>query len=141
VATAAEAAFTPHQPGLVPLPFLTGLRAARDIPVVCAAHQSSMLGIFQDPCVALDAAVLSPREGASMCSPRPGHVAASVNAGGTDTCPATLPYLCALLTPSKTLNPVRRRPAPITDVVVCFRCVTPDHLVRDCRDPVRCRNC
>lgn len=37
-------------------------------------------------------------------------------------------------TPPKTIQ-------PILSSNVCFRCLSPNHQVKDCRDPVRCRNC
>ena len=51
------------------------------------------------------------------------------------------PYLKALLTPAKPRQTPPRRPTPIVSSTGCFRCLASDHLVRDCRDPVRCRNC
>ncbi|CAN6210020.1 unnamed protein product [Urochloa humidicola] len=51
------------------------------------------------------------------------------------------PYLRALLTPSKPQKTLPPRPTPITTSTGCFRCLATDHKVRDCRDPVRCRNC
>ncbi|XP_039818762.1 calphotin-like [Panicum virgatum] len=51
------------------------------------------------------------------------------------------PYLKALLTPAKPRQTPTRRPTPVVSTTGCFRCLASDHLVRDCRDPVRCRNC
>jgi hypothetical protein len=36
----------------------------------------------------------------------------------------------------------KRRPAPfVPPSVGCFRCLSSSHMVRDCRDPLRCRRC
>nr|XP_051212170.1 uncharacterized protein LOC127329753 [Lolium perenne] len=51
-------------------------------------------------------------------------------------------YLEALLTPA--LQPAPRSPhttPPRLSLSGCFRCLSPDHPVRECRDPVRCREC
>jgi hypothetical protein len=52
------------------------------------------------------------------------------------------PFLNAMLSPAKApprrpRHPFCLPPAPSR----CFRCLTADHQVRDCRDPVRCRGC
>jgi hypothetical protein len=49
------------------------------------------------------------------------------------------PYLMALLSPATPpLKAAMPLPPPRTQ---CFRCLSTDHLVADCRDPVRCRAC
>ncbi|KAJ1277991.1 hypothetical protein BS78_04G045800 [Paspalum vaginatum] len=74
-------------------------------------------------------APLSPRQlpHASVTAPRP---------------PSATPYLDALHSPSlATLSPRAKPPRPITRANACHRCLASDHTVRECRDPVRCRNC
>lgn len=50
-------------------------------------------------------------------------------------------YLQAALTPPSPLPVVLKTLKPLTASKGCFRCLALDHLVRDCRDPVRCRRC
>lgn len=50
-------------------------------------------------------------------------------------------YLQAVLSPAK---PQPRKLPPLLPLPTnraCFRCLATDHVVRDCRDPVRCRVC
>lgn len=60
---------------------------------------------------------------------------------------AARPYLMALLAPAsvplKTPSGTRLRRARSLPALhqQCFRCLATDHLVDDCRDPVRCRQC
>lgn len=49
-------------------------------------------------------------------------------------------YLQALLKPSQPPQTPPRYTKPILTTQGCFRCLASDHHVRDCRDPVRCRN-
>ncbi len=35
----------------------------------------------------------------------------------------------------------RRAPPPLSRIKRCFRCLSTDHLIRDCRDPLRCALC
>jgi len=65
--------------------------------------------------------------------------AAALNAPQQPAAPGS--YLQALLTPAQPRQTLARRPAPIVSTTGCFRCLASDHLVRECRDPVRCRNC
>lgn len=51
------------------------------------------------------------------------------------------PYLNAVLTPGRPATPVRKALKPLPKTNTCFRCLSTDHFVRDCRDPVRCRRC
>lgn len=55
--------------------------------------------------------------------------------------PAVASYLNAAQSPAKPNQPQAKSPQPITAKAVCFRCLSSEHSVRDCRDPVRCRNC
>jgi hypothetical protein len=55
--------------------------------------------------------------------------------------PAIPSYLKALQSPAKAAHQQPKPPRPITAKAVCYRCLSPEHLVRACRDPVRCRNC
>jgi hypothetical protein len=55
--------------------------------------------------------------------------------------PAIPSYLKALQSPAKAAHQQPKPPQPITAKAVCYRCLSPEHLVRACRDPVRCRNC
>jgi hypothetical protein len=75
--------------------------------------------------------------GGSQLPPTRG--AAALNAPQQSAVPGS--YLQALLTPAKPRQTLARRPAPIVSTTGCFRCLASDHLVRECRDPVRCRNC
>lgn len=81
--------------------------------------------------------------GAPSCRSARGHAPPAFTPDVMDTAPlpAASRYLHALLTPSNPQNPTARKPTPITARDVCFRCLAPDHLVADCRDPVCCRNC
>ncbi|KAL5664942.1 hypothetical protein ACJX0J_025050, partial [Zea mays] len=54
--------------------------------------------------------------------------------------PAIPSYLKALQSPAKAAHQQPKPPRPITAKAVCYRCLSPEHLVRACRDPVRCRN-
>ncbi|CAN6206901.1 unnamed protein product [Urochloa humidicola] len=80
------------------------------------------------------------------------HVACSATAEGSGLSaghaftPAitaeTKPYLRAALSPARPFTPTPRRMAPIpSNHNRCFRCLSHDHFVKDCRDPVRCRTC
>lgn len=55
--------------------------------------------------------------------------------------PSAKPYLQALLTPAHPQIQKPRRMPPISTTSGCFRCLSTDHFVRDCRDPIRCHNC
>ncbi|KAL5676918.1 hypothetical protein ACJX0J_013049, partial [Zea mays] len=55
--------------------------------------------------------------------------------------PAIPSYLKALQSPAKAAHQQPKPPQPITAKAVCYRCLSLEHLVRACRDPVRCRNC
>lgn len=50
-------------------------------------------------------------------------------------------FLQAALTLPAPATPVCKILKPLSPSKGCFRCLTPDHLVQDCRDPVRCRRC
>lgn len=52
-----------------------------------------------------------------------------------------LTYLQVALTPARPAPSTPKPPKPILATDVCFRCLSPDHLVKDCRDPVHCRRC
>ncbi|KAK1616055.1 hypothetical protein QYE76_021572 [Lolium multiflorum] len=54
---------------------------------------------------------------------------------------APLSYLEALLTPAAPPSPSPRTPPLFLSLDGCFRCLSPRHQVRDCRDPIRCRAC
>ncbi|CAN6253600.1 unnamed protein product [Urochloa humidicola] len=69
----------------------------------------------------------------------PTKVATGVNAPHPPATPGS--YLKALLTPAPPPKTLTRAPKPILSQTGCFRCLAPDHKVRDCRDPPRCRNC
>lgn len=54
----------------------------------------------------------------------------------------TKPYLQAALSPSLPQQPTpRRKPPTPLNHPGCYRCLSRDHLVRDCRDPICCRLC
>ncbi|KAM0843818.1 hypothetical protein ACQ4PT_057458 [Festuca glaucescens] len=50
-------------------------------------------------------------------------------------------YLEALLTPASPPSTTPRTPPLFLSLDGCFRCLSPRHQVRDCRDPVRCHGC
>jgi hypothetical protein len=50
-------------------------------------------------------------------------------------------YRDIALTPPRHNFRTTKAPVPILSQSVCFRCLSPDHSVSACRDPVRCRNC
>lgn len=49
-------------------------------------------------------------------------------------------YLQAALTLPKPSHPAPKPPKPCTSTEVCFRCLAPDHFVRQCRNLVRYRH-
>nr|XP_020189067.1 formin-like protein 6 [Aegilops tauschii subsp. strangulata] len=54
----------------------------------------------------------------------------------------TSPYLQALLSPAAPAkHPTPRPPQPELSLNGCFRCLSIRHYVKDCREPVRCRQC
>jgi hypothetical protein len=55
--------------------------------------------------------------------------------------PAHTPYLAAVLKPAASPPPTTRKTLPPLPASGFFRCLSPDHNVKDCRDPVRCRRC
>jgi hypothetical protein len=55
--------------------------------------------------------------------------------------PAHTPYLAAVLKPAASPPPTTRKTLPPLPASGFFRCHSPDHNVKDCRDPVRCRRC
>ncbi|KAG0547667.1 hypothetical protein BDA96_01G100100 [Sorghum bicolor] len=76
----------------------------------------------------------------------PGQMKASINAAVNGSKPKT--YAEALLSSGISTasgsdrGKGKRRPAPLVPPAVgCFRCLSSSHMVRDCRDPLRCRRC
>jgi hypothetical protein len=59
-------------------------------------------------------------------------------AASTPTC---FPYLAAALKPPVPLPPIPRKTPPPLSGVGCFWCLSLDHNIEHCRDPVRCRRC
>ncbi|CAO2199126.1 unnamed protein product [Urochloa humidicola] len=71
--------------------------------------------------------------------PPSGKVTSAFTAAFT---PASKPYLRAALSPAHpSTPPARRLPTIPLHLDRCFRCLSRDHLVRDCRDPICCRIC
>jgi hypothetical protein len=69
-------------------------------------------------------------------------VASTCGLGGASC--STLSYKEALLSsPLHRTTPTPRRLCftPIQDRPLCYRCLSPDHGICDCRDPVRCKGC
>jgi hypothetical protein len=85
----------------------------------------------------------SPRSSARhAAAPAPSPIAfpPAINATPTDR---PLSYLQALLTPAAPPRPPKTPSrSPIRSIVgLCFRCLSPSHPVRECRDPVACLVC
>ncbi|KAK1617520.1 hypothetical protein QYE76_023037 [Lolium multiflorum] len=95
---------------------------------------SSHVAASIEPCASVMATPPSPAPAPSTAlTPRP---PTSFNAA------APRSYLEALLTPAPPPRPSSPRTPPIfLSLDGCFRCLSPRHQVRDCRDPVRCRGC
>jgi hypothetical protein len=139
-----EAVIAPPEQGATPDPAFTSV--CSDVPSCTAqdnpAGKEQPLGLFLD----------SPDPG------MPDFGGARATSPPASTCRGLLPtaaplavntphqtaaksYADALRTPTKTTPRARKPLPPITATNVCFRCLSPEHCVRNCRDPVRCRNC
>lgn len=106
--------------------------AQESVPASPADWAPRTHGIAPSPCYA------SPRATpAASAAPPPDDVNSAITPPQL-----TMSYRQALLSSSsKPPKPPRRSPAFRPPSSGCFRCLSPSHFVKDCRDPVRCRRC